>query len=283
MYVKPAAGAFIIFLVYGQIIRLPVNVCYHKITVITCISLVCMSCSVVTNVVTNPQVLFLMFVEHRGLFLRHKLQSGKRADPSLVREALKHTLISHLISVPLAIYYGFGFFRSRGMVMSLAFEDLPTFSHTVITLLWWHVLFDTWFYWGHRAHHEFPLLYRMVHKQHHRFTTPIGLAAVYAHPVEDVLVNLGSTFVGPVLFPDHLVIWLIYIALRFHETVDAHSGYDLPWSPWRYLGWMHGGAGRHDWHHSHQLGNYGGFWFWDWICGTDKHWKAWKKKQLKRG
>ena len=34
----------------------------------------------------------------------------------------------------------------------------------------------------------------------------------------------------------HGFVFLVYLALRFHETTDAHSGYDFPWSPWRLLG-----------------------------------------------
>ena len=31
---------------------------------------------------------------------------------------------------------------------------------------------------------------------------------------------------------------------------------------------------RHDFHHSHNSGNYGGFFmFWDWACGTDAAYK----------
>merc|ERR1711871_528832 len=119
---------------------------------------------------------------------------------------------------------------------------------------------DTWFYWSHRALHLRQLYW--IHKQHHRFTTPVGVSAVFAHPIEDALVNLPSTFIGPVLVHNdaHFLTLLIYLALRFNETIDAHSGFMLP-SLWRMppLSWLHGGAERHDWHHSHQLGNYGGF------------------------
>jgi sterol desaturase/sphingolipid hydroxylase (fatty acid hydroxylase superfamily) len=56
----------------------------------------------------------------------------------------------------------------------------------------------------------------------------------------------------------------LFLALRIWETVDAHSGYRIPFSPWTYLS----GAVNHDLHHSANLGNYGLFGFWDWICGT---------------
>lgn len=80
----------------------------------------------------------------------------------------------------------------------------------------------------------------------------------------------------------HGLVFLVYLAMRFHETTDAHSGYDFPWSPWRLLGSLHGGARRHDWHHSHVNGNFGGFWFWDWLCETDKEYYAWEARRLQK-
>ena len=56
-----------------------------------------------------------------------------------------------------------------------------TLLSAAATLLCWHVLFDTWFYWCHRALHH-PSIYRFVHKQHHEFKEPTGIAAFYAHP-----------------------------------------------------------------------------------------------------
>ena len=47
-----------------------------------------------------------------------------------------------------------------------------------------------------------------------------------------------------------------------------------------------GGADRHDFHHSHNVGNFGGFTiFWDSIMGTDKdylNWIAQKKAAEKK-
>lgn len=44
-----------------------------------------------------------------------------------------------------------------------------------------------------------------------------------------------------------LVLWL-WLMIRVWETVDVHSGYALPISPFHLL---FGGPERHDFHHSH--------------------------------
>lgn len=41
---------------------------------------------------------------------------------------------------------------------------------------------------GRLLHH--PYLYKHVHKLHHEWTAPIGIVAIYAHPVEYLTSNL---------------------------------------------------------------------------------------------
>ena len=79
--------------------------------------------------------------------------------------------------------------------------------------------------------------------------------------------------VPAVLLSSHFVVLAAFTALRSWQTVQSHAGYDLPWDPcnvWPFSG----GSRRHDFHHSHNAGNYGGFFmFWDWACGTDAAYK----------
>ena len=194
---------------------------------------------------------------------RYKV-TEKEPPPELTREALMSEAAGAVLQLPV-LYFIFRWLLEGVMTISC---ELPSLPHLVLRVAVWHAIFDAWFYWGHRLLHS-PALY-WIHKQHHRFYSSVGIAATFAHPVEAVLIGLGSTFAGPVLFPrTHMLVWLVYFALRLHETVDAHSGYDFPWSPWRYMP-LHGGCRRHDFHHSHNKGNYGGFWVWDWLCGTDE-------------
>lgn len=67
----------------------------------------------------------------------------------------------------------------------------------------------------------------------------------------------------------------IWIVLRLFQAVDAHSGYDFPWSlrhlstkylPW--LGWA--GADHHDYHHEQTKGCYStSFRHMDYLFGTE--------------
>lgn len=53
-------------------------------------------------------------------------------------------------------------------------------------------------YWAHRALHYGPL-YKKIHKLHHEFSAPFGLAAEYAHPLEILILGMG-TIGGPFLW-----------------------------------------------------------------------------------
>lgn len=72
-------------------------------------------------------------------------------------------------------------------------------------------------------------LYRHIHKIHHRYSAPFGLAAEYAHPIEVMVLGMG-TLGGPILycyFAQTLHIFTVYvwITLRLFQAVDSHSGY----------------------------------------------------------
>ena len=84
---------------------------------------------------------------------------------------------------------------------------------------------------AHRDLHVGPL-YKYIHKIHHKYPAPFGLAAEYAHPAEVFILGTG-TLIGPLLYcffrgDLHIVTVYIWIMLRLFQTIDAHSGYGKP-------------------------------------------------------
>jgi len=82
----------------------------------------------------------------------------------------------------------------------------------------------------------------------------------------------------------HLSVTWMYLNLKLWQSIDAHSGYNWPFpvSPFSVIASMDC-APAHDYHHSHNVGNFGGYFiFWDYMMGTDKaytkHLKAEEKK-----
>lgn len=154
---------------------------------------------------------------------------------------------------------------------------LTSFAGKRLPCVLWHLQ-------AHRACHASPTIYKHVHKKHHRFRHPVGIAVAYAHPLEDVLVNTAGTVVGPVLLGSHLAVLWLYIGLKLWQSIDAHSGFNLPFplSPFSALRYMDC-APAHDFHHSHNVGNFGGFFvFWDTLMGTDQLYLAHLSKNAAR-
>lgn len=134
--------------------------------------------------------------------------------------------------------------------------------------------------WAHRALHWGPL-YKKIHKLHHTYSAPFGLAAEYAHPLEILILGLG-TIGGPFLYCVlsggnlHIITVYLWIVLRLFQAVDAHSGYDFPWSLNKIFP-LWAGADHHDYHHEATLNCYStSFRHMDWLFGTDR---AYHKKR----
>jgi sterol desaturase/sphingolipid hydroxylase (fatty acid hydroxylase superfamily) len=83
-----------------------------------------------------------------------------------------------------------------------------------------------------------PIFYARIHKHHHKFKSTIGIAAEFASPIESIFANFVPTLAGPLLLGSHPYTYWIYLWLRVWETVESHSGYEFPWSPWNLFEWQ---------------------------------------------
>ena len=148
-------------------------------------------------------------------------------------------------------------------------------------------------------------LYKHIHKIHHKYSAPFGLAAEYAHPAEVFILGAG-TICGPLLYCYftqnlHLLTVLIWIVLRLFQAIDAHSGYghyllklvfirsldklnsvffflDFPWSLNHILPFW-SGAEHHDFHHMAFTNNFStSFRWWDRIFGTDVKYREYRAR-----
>ena len=133
---------------------------------------------------------------------------------------------------------------------------LPPWYSIAAQLLFFILAEDFLYYWMHRAFHT-KWLFKHIHSVHHHPVTPCAIAGNYFHPVEFI----ATTFLVillPLLLGSHLVVLWIYVAFRQWVAADGHCGYDIPWSPTRFIPLYHGPA-YHDFHHKRFYGNYAGF------------------------
>ncbi|AOW30984.1 C-4 methylsterol oxidase [Candida albicans P57072] len=214
-------------------------------------------------------------------FRKWKIQDEKIPSDKEQWECLKSVLTSHFLVEAFPIWFFHPLCQKIGISYQVPF---PKITDMLIQWAVFFVLEDTWHYWFHRGLH-YGVFYKYIHKQHHRYAAPFGLAAEYAHPVEVALLGLGTVGI-PIVWclitgNLHLFTVSIWIILRLFQAVDAHSGYEFPWSLHNFLPFW-AGADHHDEHHHYFIGGYSSsFRWWDFILDTEAGPKAKKGREDK--
>ncbi|KAK6948556.1 hypothetical protein Daesc_010326 [Daldinia eschscholtzii] len=215
-------------------------------------------------------------------FNRFKIQNQKIPTWKEQWECAALVLLSHVtvelpqiwLFHPIATYFG--------MDYGVPFPKLSTMALQIAVFF---VVEDAWHYWFHRALHYGPL-YKMIHKLHHTYSAPFGLAAEYASPIETMLLALG-TVGSPIVWVSitgelHLFTMYVWIVGRLFQAIDSHSGYDFPWSLRHFLPFW-AGAYHHDVHHEKFIGNYSSsFTWWDWMLDTESGPEAARRRRERK-
>ncbi|KAG5488660.1 hypothetical protein JIQ42_00272 [Leishmania sp. Namibia] len=149
-----------------------------------------------------------------------------------------------------------------------------------------NVINEVGFYTAHSILHSSPTLYRMFHKKHHMYTGTISIAAEYATPLEEILANSIPTVAyfsfmffhytreqaSKSAFVTSARAWPLFMTwmwARLWETYEVHSGYCFNDTWLGKLGLLHGHRARfHDFHHTHNVCNYGSGLFMDALLNT---------------
>ncbi|KAH7102426.1 C4-methyl sterol oxidase [Auriculariales sp. MPI-PUGE-AT-0066] len=220
-----------------------------------------------------------MIIDAIPYFRQWKLQPAKVPTMAEQWYCIKQLLITHF-TVQLPLIYLFHptakFFNMKTWEV-----PFPTWQTSVYQIIIFFFMEDAWHYFAHQALHWGPL-YKHIHKIHHKYSAPFGLAAEYAHPVEILILGIGTVF-GPVLYVSitrnlHIITMHIWICLRLFQAIDAHSGYDFPWSLHNWFP-LWSGAEHHDYHHMAFTNNFStSFRYLDYIFGTDNKYRAYKAR-----
>ncbi|KAI9219642.1 fatty acid hydroxylase superfamily-domain-containing protein [Blastocladiella britannica] len=207
--------------------------------------------------------------DHIPALKKYKLQEDKELTSAEWWKALRGVLFAHyLVELPLMLL-----FHPTATMFGMRLDaPLPSFGRMAAETVLFMVIEDAFHYWAHRALH-YGQLYKIVHKQHHEYAAPIGLCAEYAHPLEVIILSMG-TLLGPLFYTIatgdfHVFSMIVWSVIRTMQAVEAHSGYDFPWSLNKFIPFW-SGADHHDFHHQNFIGNYStAFRWWDHWMGTE--------------
>lgn len=150
-------------------------------------------------------------------------------------------------------------------ILNMDAKNLPCHFEMAYHFLMFTFTDEVLFYYGHRALHH-PSVYGSIHKKHHEFKSPVGLAAIYCHPLEMLLSNAlplaGGIFL---VHSPHVYTFLVWVVMVVLGTQTHHCGYDWPW-----MGHDHQ-PNFHDVHHEKFNCNYGLSGLFDWFHKTDEN------------
>eukprot|EP00051_Salpingoeca_urceolata_P006017 m.79964 g.79964 ORF g.79964 m.79964 type:complete len:320 (+) comp14646_c0_seq2:350-1309(+) len=231
-----------------------------------------------TRVIAYAVINGLFFTaELKGWLTQYKVERKPYQQPTrdLVTKTFREAAINAVKGF-FQLCIIFEAFRWTGS--SAEISDLPSAA----TVFWQFSVCDliniTGFYWSHRLLHYKPLYIRF-HKQHHEYTGPVSLSAEYAHPIEQVLANALPTIGGALFFGFHYSVWWVWLFVRLYNTYVNHSGFYFrgTWLDKIGLGFAEPSM-HHDFHHSHNQGNYGTE-IWDWIGGTMQPYEKFRKEK----
>lgn len=144
-------------------------------------------------------------------------------------------------------------FASWLMAPALDLQASFNLTREIVVLGIYLVVGEAWFYGIHRFLHAHKSLFLLFHVHHHRITDPHVANASYQHPVELIVITMGTAWAGPLLLPGHWITVAIWCALVMILGNYGHSGEES----------------IHDEHHRRPRGNYG-FLFMDALLTTTR-------------
>ncbi|EEQ85884.1 c-5 sterol desaturase [Blastomyces dermatitidis] len=142
-----------------------------------------------------------------------------------------------------------------------SFEDAPFALYNYLQIPFFLLFTDFLIYWIHRGLHH-PLVYKHLHKPHHKWIMPTPYASHAFHPIDGYAQGIPY-HLYPFLFPLQKFAYVFFFIFINIWTVLIHDGEYVANSP------IINGAACHTMHHLYFNFNYGQFTtIWDRLGGS---------------
>ena len=179
-----------------------------------------------------------------ALFVPLERTFAARRQPHLRREVrvdLAYFAFQYIAMMGVLLAFNAWLQSAVGGISALSVRALPLPAQAVLAL----VCGDLLLYWGHRACHRFPLLWRF-HAVHHSAQHLDWLAAHREHPLDGLWSQLWLNLPAFLLGVDVAALAPVFV-LRGVWAVVVHSNVRMPLGP---LGVLLGDPVLHRWHHA---------------------------------
>jgi sterol desaturase/sphingolipid hydroxylase (fatty acid hydroxylase superfamily) len=232
---------------------------------------------------------FFYVLYHFNLLEQYKVnpnpwpwKKDKEEWNKMMWKSIGNILFNGFVTLPLVQIGGMAL---NGYVLPFGFktDDIPDWKRFGLNMIFCMYCEDMIYHWTHRFLHTGPI-YTSIHKVHHEFSDTVGLATEYTHPLDYFFTgilpsSLSCALLGPSM---HFTSVLSFTFLRVWETFDLHCGFETPWSPYRLLPFA-SSAEYHDFHHSHNLGNFSSmFSLWDTIYAKNTRYFEYYRNNRKK-
>ncbi|XP_054158950.1 fatty acid hydroxylase domain-containing protein 2-like [Oppia nitens] len=202
--------------------------------------------------------LFYLFVDmtgRPGFLLKYKIQeSYTPISKSVLLDLIGQVLFNQILVMVPSLYLLSSVFEWRQFPTG----QLPSLARIVADFIVFVFVMEIFQYYTHRLLHYGPL-YRLVHKRHHRWQTPVAISSLYCHPIELMFNNTIPVFMGPFLMKSHILTQWLWYGFIIFVTLADHSGYHFPCMI---------STEYHYYYHLNFTQNLGAFGLLDWIHGT---------------
>ncbi|KAM9345140.1 cholesterol 25-hydroxylase-like protein [Symphorus nematophorus] len=224
-----------------------------------------------------PYICLDLLYSKLTLLHRFKIQPQSKVTWAMAWRCMRKIFYNHACFIfPLSVVH---WYLRPVNSPPLAPEMLTVVGDVLACLL----LFDMQYFLWHLLHHNVPWLYQTFHKEHHNYKATFSLTTEYTGVWE--MLNLSFfTTLNPALLGCHPLTQMLFYIVNMYLSVEAHSGYEFPWSPHILVPFgLYGGAQHHDLHHLRPKVNYAPYFtHWDRLFGTLQQGEDTQRKTSKR-
>ncbi|XP_028460039.1 cholesterol 25-hydroxylase-like protein [Perca flavescens] len=210
-----------------------------------------------------PFVCLDLLCSRLTLVRRFKIQPQSEVTWPMACRCLRKILHNHVCFIfPLSVVY----WHWRPVFFPPLAPEMLTVVKDILACL---LLFDMQYFLWHLLHHKVLWLYHFFHKEHHLYTATFSLATENTGVWEMLSLTFFAAL-NPALLDCHPLTEMLFFVTNMYLSVEAHSGYEFPWSPHRLVPFgLYGGARHHDLHHLKFKVNYAPYFtHWDILLGT---------------